>query len=231
MKIVCPTGRFCENHSTWRSQVFVERPATNTVSVWTRLQKMFKIQMLEWEKHDSSIQKDANVVVYLHVCVCRVMAVPATVIYFTCYDQLRDFLRFGLGFQGSHIPLVAGGLARCKPIKGHIDFLTVKCWWVFDFQCVCVCFSGRCDTDQPSGAGQDEDAVPSPVLQRAAGVHPLCCGAGWPAVAVEGLGTHRSQRRTLLWWERNNMQYINTVFGKNLHIGYSYSGKIISYPL
>ncbi|CAK6968847.1 probable mitochondrial glutathione transporter SLC25A39 isoform X1 [Scomber scombrus] len=41
-----------------------------------------------------------------------VMAVPATVIYFTCYDQLQDFLRYGLGFQGSHIPLVAGGLAR-----------------------------------------------------------------------------------------------------------------------
>ncbi|XP_034075591.1 solute carrier family 25 member 39 [Gymnodraco acuticeps] len=41
-----------------------------------------------------------------------VMAVPATVIYFTCYDQLRDFLRYSLGFQGSHIPLVAGGLAR-----------------------------------------------------------------------------------------------------------------------
>lgn len=41
-----------------------------------------------------------------------VMAVPATVIYFTCYDQLRDFLRFGVGLQGSHVPLVAGGLAR-----------------------------------------------------------------------------------------------------------------------
>ncbi|KAM4598177.1 mitochondrial glutathione transporter SLC25A39 isoform 2-T3 [Polymixia lowei] len=41
-----------------------------------------------------------------------IMAVPATVIYFTCYDQLRDFLRYGLGFQGNHIPLLAGGLAR-----------------------------------------------------------------------------------------------------------------------
>uniref|UniRef100_A0A3Q1JG85 Mitochondrial glutathione transporter SLC25A39 n=1 Tax=Anabas testudineus TaxID=64144 RepID=A0A3Q1JG85_ANATE len=41
-----------------------------------------------------------------------IMAVPATIIYFTCYDRLRDFLRYGLGFQGSHIPLVAGGLAR-----------------------------------------------------------------------------------------------------------------------
>ncbi|XP_043911188.1 solute carrier family 25 member 39-like isoform X2 [Protopterus annectens] len=41
-----------------------------------------------------------------------VMAVPATVIYFTCYDQLRDFLRYGMGYQGSHIPLLAGALAR-----------------------------------------------------------------------------------------------------------------------
>ncbi|XP_013865753.1 mitochondrial glutathione transporter SLC25A39 [Austrofundulus limnaeus] len=41
-----------------------------------------------------------------------IMAVPSTVIYFTCYDQLRDFLWFGLGLQGSHIPLIAGGLAR-----------------------------------------------------------------------------------------------------------------------
>lgn len=50
----------------------------------------------------------------LFVYVNRVMAVPATVIYFTCYDQLRDFLTFGVGLQGSHVPLVAGGLARCK---------------------------------------------------------------------------------------------------------------------
>ncbi|CAN9505967.1 unnamed protein product [Ophioblennius macclurei] len=40
------------------------------------------------------------------------MAVPATVIYFTCYDQLRDFLRSSLDLQGSHVPLLAGGLAR-----------------------------------------------------------------------------------------------------------------------
>ncbi|KAJ3601481.1 hypothetical protein NHX12_032449 [Muraenolepis orangiensis] len=41
-----------------------------------------------------------------------VMAVPATVIYFTCYDHLRDSLRYSLGLHGSHIPLIAGGLAR-----------------------------------------------------------------------------------------------------------------------
>ncbi|KAG9350177.1 hypothetical protein JZ751_026530 [Albula glossodonta] len=41
-----------------------------------------------------------------------VMAVPATVIYFTCYDQLRDFLHYRMGYQGSQVPLVAGGLSR-----------------------------------------------------------------------------------------------------------------------
>ncbi|XP_042328948.1 solute carrier family 25 member 39 isoform X2 [Sceloporus undulatus] len=41
-----------------------------------------------------------------------VMAVPATVIYFTSYDQLRDFLRAKLDSQGRYIPLVAGAVAR-----------------------------------------------------------------------------------------------------------------------
>uniref|UniRef100_A0A3B5KD09 Mitochondrial glutathione transporter SLC25A39 n=1 Tax=Takifugu rubripes TaxID=31033 RepID=A0A3B5KD09_TAKRU len=40
------------------------------------------------------------------------MSVPATVIYFTCYDQLRDYLRYSLGLQGNHIPLISGGIAR-----------------------------------------------------------------------------------------------------------------------
>ncbi|TRY87809.1 hypothetical protein DNTS_015713, partial [Danionella cerebrum] len=46
-----------------------------------------------------------------------VMAVPATVIYFTCYDQLRDFLRYNLNYQGDHIPLIAGGLARLGAVS------------------------------------------------------------------------------------------------------------------
>ncbi|XP_074835292.1 mitochondrial glutathione transporter SLC25A39 isoform X1 [Carettochelys insculpta] len=41
-----------------------------------------------------------------------VMAVPATVIYFTSYDQLLDYLRSRMGTQGAHIPLVAGAIAR-----------------------------------------------------------------------------------------------------------------------
>uniref|UniRef100_A0A8C3XH81 Mitochondrial glutathione transporter SLC25A39 n=1 Tax=Cyanoderma ruficeps TaxID=181631 RepID=A0A8C3XH81_9PASS len=41
-----------------------------------------------------------------------VMAVPATVIYFTTYDQLRDYLHARMGSWGHYIPLLAGALAR-----------------------------------------------------------------------------------------------------------------------
>lgn len=41
-----------------------------------------------------------------------VMAVPATVIYFTCYDQLTDLLRRKFGENQSYIPVVAGIVAR-----------------------------------------------------------------------------------------------------------------------
>ncbi|NWW21707.1 S2539 protein, partial [Falcunculus frontatus] len=41
-----------------------------------------------------------------------VMAVPATVIYFTAYDQLRDYLHARTGSWGHSIPLLAGALAR-----------------------------------------------------------------------------------------------------------------------
>ncbi|XP_058441026.1 probable mitochondrial glutathione transporter SLC25A40 isoform X2 [Marmota monax] len=41
-----------------------------------------------------------------------VMAVPATVIYFTCYDQLSAFLRSKLGENETRIPIVAGFVAR-----------------------------------------------------------------------------------------------------------------------
>lgn len=63
---------------------------------------------------ESMFQSHSPVVCVLLVWLCRVMAVPATVIYFTCYDQLRDFLRFSLGLQGSYVPLVAGAVARCE---------------------------------------------------------------------------------------------------------------------
>ncbi|XP_042162922.1 solute carrier family 25 member 40-like isoform X1 [Oncorhynchus tshawytscha] len=41
-----------------------------------------------------------------------IMAVPATVIYFTCYDQLRAALRVRMGSHAEEAPLLAGALAR-----------------------------------------------------------------------------------------------------------------------
>lgn len=52
------------------------------------------------------------------------MAVPATVVYFTMYDQLRDAMRkkYSLTYQPIWIPAVAGGLARSKFIKSLHNF-------------------------------------------------------------------------------------------------------------
>ncbi|XP_037640694.1 solute carrier family 25 member 40-like isoform X2 [Sebastes umbrosus] len=41
-----------------------------------------------------------------------VMAVPATVIYFTCYDQLCSALRVRMGDRAQEAPLLAGAIAR-----------------------------------------------------------------------------------------------------------------------
>lgn len=41
-----------------------------------------------------------------------IMAVPATVIYFTCYDQLYSMLRVRMGDFAQEAPLLAGALAR-----------------------------------------------------------------------------------------------------------------------
>ncbi|KAF1663369.1 Solute carrier family 25 member 40, partial [Aptenodytes patagonicus] len=41
-----------------------------------------------------------------------IMALPTTVIYFTCYDQLREALKSRLGKDDEHIPVLAGSLSR-----------------------------------------------------------------------------------------------------------------------
>lgn len=51
-----------------------------------------------------------------------IMAVPATVIYFTCYDQLRAALRVRMGSHAEEAPLLAGALARgelTSDLTGH----------------------------------------------------------------------------------------------------------------
>lgn len=46
------------------------------------------------------------------ISLCRVMAVPATVIYFTCYDQLCAVLKLRMGDRSDYAPLLAGAIAR-----------------------------------------------------------------------------------------------------------------------
>ncbi|XP_042744318.1 solute carrier family 25 member 40 isoform X5 [Lagopus leucura] len=41
-----------------------------------------------------------------------IMALPTTIIYFTCYEKLSEALRSRLGEDNDHIPLVAGSLSR-----------------------------------------------------------------------------------------------------------------------
>uniref|UniRef100_A0A8D0KQ83 Solute carrier family 25 member 40 n=1 Tax=Strix occidentalis caurina TaxID=311401 RepID=A0A8D0KQ83_STROC len=43
-----------------------------------------------------------------------IMALPTTVIYFTCYDQLSEALKSRLGKDDEHIPVPADSLSRCK---------------------------------------------------------------------------------------------------------------------
>ena len=46
------------------------------------------------------------------------MAVPATVIYFTCYDQLYAALRTRMGSHCEEAPLLAGAIARGEELVG-----------------------------------------------------------------------------------------------------------------
>lgn len=56
---------------------------------------------------------------------------PATIIYFTAYDQLRDYLHTRMGSWSHSIPLLAGALARreCRSPEGSpVPTLSWLCW-------------------------------------------------------------------------------------------------------
>ncbi|MEQ2242567.1 hypothetical protein ILYODFUR_037119 [Ilyodon furcidens] len=50
-----------------------------------------------------------------------VMAVPATVIYFTCYDQLYTALRVRMGERAQEAPLLGVAIARGELTTGPSD--------------------------------------------------------------------------------------------------------------
>ncbi|KAB0375845.1 hypothetical protein FD755_012488 [Muntiacus reevesi] len=60
--------------------------------------------------------------------IIQVIAVPATVIYFTCYDLLTALLRSKLGENESRIPIVAGIVARLGAVTviSPLEFIRTK---------------------------------------------------------------------------------------------------------
>lgn len=59
-------------------------------------------------------------------CVSSVMAVPATVIYFTSYDQLCAVLRMRMGEHSQEAPLLAGAIARGELTAVQSDIQLLK---------------------------------------------------------------------------------------------------------
>lgn len=151
------------------------------------------------------------------------MAVPATVIYFTTYDQLRDYLHARMGSWNHYIPLLAGALARreypsslgsphAHPVSWQVSVPTLSAWLSWRgaggsgtaagadraHRLCPFCCSGCCDGHQPPGADPHQDAVAAAQLPRAARLHPVGGGPGRLAVPLERLGTHRAAGRPLL---------------------------------
>ena len=64
------------------------------------------------------------------------MAVPATVLYYTCYDQLKEWMGYENGKSSLAIPMACGGIARGKSRNipnGNLNGLNGFKWehWVY----------------------------------------------------------------------------------------------------
>lgn len=99
----CDTGCLHKDYTHGRDQVAVEWPPSNSVSSFLNLHSIHIIL-----SHLFVGWRWSYVAFSLH----RVMAVPATVIYFTSYDQLCAALRLRMGKRADLAPLLAGSTAR-----------------------------------------------------------------------------------------------------------------------
>lgn len=83
-----------------------------SVSKYNFLQSMVLFFVNENLEH---FYKEGQIYVLSICAVSSMMAVPATVIYFTCYDQLCAALRVRMGDHAQEAPLLAGATARGEP--------------------------------------------------------------------------------------------------------------------
>lgn len=146
-----------------------------------------------------------------------VMAVPATVIYFTCYDQLFSLLRFRMGDYADKAPALAGALARGEQAvrvtnnyndctgtdnadASNPSFLSRRnrCVWVVHLFVCCVRFSRVGVSHQSSGADPNKAAGRETVVQATDRMHPLRRADRRLAFSLARIWTDAFARRALL---------------------------------
>ncbi|KQK76831.1 solute carrier family 25 member 40 [Amazona aestiva] len=79
-----------------------------------------------------------------------IMALPTTVIYFTCYDQLSEALKSRLGKDDEHIPILAGSLSRfgSVTIVSPLELIRTRMQFrKFSYKQLYLCISSKVASD------------------------------------------------------------------------------------
>ncbi|XP_009887270.1 PREDICTED: solute carrier family 25 member 40 [Charadrius vociferus] len=79
-----------------------------------------------------------------------IMALPTTVIYFTCYDQLSEALKSRLGKDDEHIPVLAGSLSRFGSVTvvSPLELIRTRMQYRnLSYNQLYTCISGKVATD------------------------------------------------------------------------------------
>ncbi|NXK79583.1 S2540 protein, partial [Amazona guildingii] len=79
-----------------------------------------------------------------------IMALPTTVIYFTCYDQLSEALKSRLGKDDEHIPILAGSLSRfgSVTIVSPLELIRTRMQFrKFSYKQLYLCVSSKVASD------------------------------------------------------------------------------------
>ncbi|NXC67499.1 S2540 protein, partial [Anhinga anhinga] len=79
-----------------------------------------------------------------------IMALPTTVIYFTCYDQLSEALKSRLGKDNEYIPVLAGSLSRFGSVTvvSPLELIRTRMQYrKLSYKQLCTCISSKVATD------------------------------------------------------------------------------------
>ncbi|NXM70353.1 S2540 protein, partial [Serilophus lunatus] len=79
-----------------------------------------------------------------------IMALPNTIIYFTCYDQLCEALKCRLGKDDEHIPFLAGALSRISSVTvvSPLELIRTRMQYrKLSYKQLCLCVSTEVAAD------------------------------------------------------------------------------------